>query len=74
MPFQGLDEAWEKRHEPLATDAIGRVPDQEERVLDLWSIALLPPRTNRILFGISVVEQPHRVAAGVSRCGGYLIE
>jgi hypothetical protein len=37
MPLQGFDQCREKRHEPLATDAIGRVPCEEQRMLDDWS-------------------------------------
>jgi hypothetical protein len=43
MPFQGLDEGWQKGDEPLATDAVGGVPDQEEGILDLSSVSSLPP-------------------------------
>jgi hypothetical protein len=35
MPLQRFDQCREKRHEPLGTDAIGRVPCQEQRVLDV---------------------------------------
>jgi hypothetical protein len=37
MPLQRFDQCREKRLEPLGTDAIGRVPWQEQRVLDVWS-------------------------------------
>ncbi len=39
MPFQGLNERGEKGHEAFGADAVGGVPDQEERMLDVWSIA-----------------------------------
>ena len=32
MPFQGCDEGGQKRHEPLATDTVSRVPGQQEGI------------------------------------------
>src|SRR2546421_606489 len=37
MPLQGFDQCRGKRHEPLGTAAIGRVPCQQQRVLVVWS-------------------------------------
>jgi hypothetical protein len=35
MPFQRFYQGREKRHEPFGADAVGGVPDQEERMLDV---------------------------------------
>ena len=39
MPFQCFYQGREKGDEPFGADAVGSVPDQEERVLDVRSIA-----------------------------------
>jgi hypothetical protein len=36
MPLQRFDERGQKRNEPFGANAIGRVPDQEQRMLDVW--------------------------------------
>jgi len=69
MPLQGFDQRGEKGHEAFGADAVGRVPDQEQSVLDFWSI-LAWARTMRDIFPhFCMVEKPHRVLTIVSsRC------
>ena len=38
MPLQRFDKRGEKRDEAFGADAVGGVPDQEQRVLDFWSV------------------------------------
>ena len=35
MPLQGFDKVGKKRDEAFGTDAVGGVPEQEQRVLDI---------------------------------------
>jgi hypothetical protein len=74
LPLQGLDESRQKRHEPLGTDLVGRLPGEKQGVLDLWSKRSLPPTPRRLLHRLWMVEEPHRIATSVSRCGGNLVK
>jgi len=38
MALQGFDERGEKGDEAFGADPVGGVPDQEERVLDVWPV------------------------------------
>ncbi len=38
MPLQRFDQRGEKGDEPFGADAVGGVPDQEQRVLDFWPV------------------------------------
>lgn len=38
MSLQGFYQSREKRDEPFGTDAIGSVPEQEQRLLDFWAV------------------------------------
>ena len=38
IPFQGVDQGGQERHQACGTDAIGSIPGQEQRVLDFWPI------------------------------------
>jgi len=37
MPLQDIDQGGQERDQTFGADAIGSVPDQEERVLDIFS-------------------------------------
>ena len=58
MSLQRFDERGQKRHEAFGADAIGRVPDQEKRVLDFWSILAMAWPLKRLLHLFCMVEQP----------------
>ena len=38
MPRQRFDQRREKGHEAFGADPVGGMPDQEQRVLDFWSV------------------------------------
>ena len=69
MPFQRIKERGEKGNEAFGADAVGGVPDQEQRVLHVWSVLA---RTGVLKGGLHLfcmVEKPHRILAMVSsRC------
>jgi hypothetical protein len=66
MPLQRFDERREKGDEPFGADAVGGVPHQEQRVLDVWPVMAWALR-GRMLF-LRMVEEPHGVLAIVSSC------
>jgi hypothetical protein len=55
IPFQGVNQARQERHQAFGTDAIGSTPGKKLRVLDFWPI-MAPTRVQHIL---GMVEQPH---------------
>jgi hypothetical protein len=68
MPFQRFKKRGEKGHESSGTDAIGGVPDQEQRVLDVWSVLARTGMFREGLPLLCMVEKPHGVRAIVSSC------
>ena len=38
LPLKRFDQRGEKGNEAFGTDPIGSMPDQEQRVLDFWSV------------------------------------
>ena len=69
MPLQGIDQDGQERDQSFGADAVGGVPDQEERVLDVRPVLarVLALRCGLHLF--RMVEEPHRVLTIVSsRC------
>src|SRR5205823_13636271 len=69
MPLQGFDERGEIGDESFGADAVGGVPDQEERVLDVWPVVARVLKLRWVLSFLRMVEEPHRVLAIVScRC------
>ena len=69
MPLQRFDQRGEKRDEAFGADAVGGVPDQEQRVLDVWSVMAWAGVLRGGLHLFCMVEEPHRVLAIVSgRC------
>ena len=64
-----FDEYGEKGHEAFGANAIGGVPDQEERVLDFRSVMARAGTLKCVLHLSGMVEEPHGVLAMVScRC------
>jgi hypothetical protein len=69
MPLQGFDKGGKKRDEAFGTDAVGGVPDQEQRVLDFRSILSRTWALKCLLYFFCMVEEPPRVCTMVSsRC------
>jgi hypothetical protein len=69
MPLQGFDECGEKGHESFGTDPVSCVPDQEQRVFDLWPILSRTRALKCLLHLFCMVEEPPRVCTMVSsRC------
>jgi hypothetical protein len=69
MPFQRLKERGEKGNEAFGADAVGGVPDQEQRVLHVWSVLARTGALKGGLHLLRMVEKPHRILAIVSsRC------
>ena len=69
MPFQRLKERGEKGNEAFGADADGCVPDQEQRVLHVWSVLARTGALKGGLHLLRMVEKPHRKLAIVSsRC------
>ena len=58
IPFQRFDERGQKRHEAFGANAIGGVPDQEQRVLDFWPILARAWTLKRLLHLFCMVEKP----------------
>lgn len=70
MPLKRFDECGKKRHKTFGTDGVSDMPDQEQHVLDVWSI-LARTRTLRCrLPFLCMVEEPHDVRAIVACRGG----
>lgn len=61
MPLQRLNERGEKGHESFGADAIGGVPDQKERMLDIWPVAARALARRGGLLHLGMVEEPHGV-------------
>ena len=69
MPFQRLNERGEKRHAAFGADAVGGVPDQQQRVLDVWPVMARTGALRDGLHLLRMVEKLHRILAIVSsRC------
>ena len=68
MPLQRFDERGKKRDEAFGADAVGGVPDQEQRVLHVWSVMARTLVRRRLQYVLGMVEQPHSVAAMIA-CG-----
>ena len=67
MPFQRFKERGEKGNEAFGADAVGGVPHQEQRVLDVWPIMAWALRGGMLL--LRMVEEPSGVGTMVSsRC------
>jgi len=66
MPLQGVDEREQKRYEAFGANAIGRVPDQEQRVLDFWPIPARAWTLKRLLHLFCMVEKPPGVFAHIA--------
>ena len=66
MPFQCFYQGREKGNEPLGADAVSGMPDQEQRVLDLWSIAAQMEAPMPLLHLFGMVEQPPRIFAHIA--------
>jgi hypothetical protein len=74
MPLKRFDEGGEKGDEPFCADAVGGMPDQEQRVLNLWSITTRARALRCGLHLFCMVEEPHRVLAIVSSRGRKCIK
>ena len=69
MPLQRFDQRGEKRDETFGADAVGSVPDQEQGVLDVWSVMVSASVLRSGLHLFCMVEEMHGVLAIVaSRC------
>ena len=69
VPFQRFDERGEKGNEAFGADAVGGIPDQEQRVLDVWPIMARAWALRCGLYLFRMIEEPYRVLAIVSsRC------
>jgi hypothetical protein len=66
MPLQRFKQGRKKGDEPFSADAIGSVPGQEQRVLDLRSISAQTGALRCMLHLLGVVEEPHCILAIVS--------
>jgi hypothetical protein len=58
MPFQRFHERGEKGEEAFGADAIGSIPEQQQRLLDFWPVVAraLVPRCLQHVLGMG--EQP----------------
>jgi hypothetical protein len=61
MPLQRFDHRWEKRHEAFRTNPVGCVPDQEQGVLDFWSVTAWPGVLWCGLPHLRMVEEIHGI-------------
>ena len=69
MPLQRFNEDGEKGDKAFGADAVGGVPGQKQRVLDLWSVMPLADVLRGGLLHFRMVEEPHGVLAIIaSRC------
>jgi hypothetical protein len=67
MPLQRFDQRGEKGHEACGADAVGGVPDQEQRVLDFWPVMAWARALRCGVRNFRMVEQPHGVLTIVAR-------
>ena len=67
MPLQRFDQRGEKGYEAFGADAVGGVPDQEQRVLDFWSVMAWAGVLRGGLPHFRMVEEIHGVLAIVAR-------
>jgi hypothetical protein len=74
VSFQCLDEGWEKRDEPFRANAIRRMPCQEQRALDFWSVMTLPPPLSRVQRLRGMIQEPQGISASVSSGGGNFVK
>jgi hypothetical protein len=56
----------EKRHEAFGANAIGRIPNQEQRMLDVRSILAKAWARKRRLHLHCMVEEPHRIFTNIA--------
>ena len=69
MPLQGFDQRGKKRNKAFGADAVGGVPNQEQGVLDFWSIMLWADVLRSELLHFRMVEEVHGVLAIIAcRC------
>jgi|SRR5690242_17302609 hypothetical protein len=69
MPLKRFDERGKKRHKAFGADAVSGMPDQEQRVLDFWSVTARSGVLSCKLHFFRMVEEPHRVLTIISsRC------
>ena len=61
MPLQRFDHRWEKRHEAFRANPVGGVPDQEQGVLDFWSVTAWPGVLWCGLPHLRMVEEIHGI-------------
>ena len=67
LPLKRFDQRGEKGNEAFGTDPIGSMPDQEQRVLDFWSVMPWARALVGGLLHMCMVEEPHGVLAIVAR-------
>ncbi len=63
MPLQCFDQRREKGHEAFGADAVGGMPGQEKRVLDIWSVMAWPGVLRCGVLRLRMVKEPHGVLA-----------
>lgn len=66
VSFQRFDNRGKKRDEAFGANAIGRVPDQEQRMLDFWPILSRTWALKCLLRLFCMVEEPPRICTMVS--------
>jgi hypothetical protein len=66
MPLQRFDNHGKKRDEAFGANAIGRVPDQEQRMLDFWPILSRTWVLQCLLRLFCMVEEPPGIGTMVS--------
>ena len=68
MPLQRFDQRGEKGNEAFGADAVSGVPDQKQRMLDVWPILSRTGASKCLLHLFGMIEQPPGVSTMVASC------
>ena len=72
MPFHGIHEVGQRRLEPLATDAVGSLPNHDDRLAD-GLIVDAPPKDLVLFLRYRLTQEPDAVPTVVAGYRGELV-